>query len=90
MDRLQPPERWIGGSGSGRLVLGSTRSSAASSAEALGKALLTTAHELMTNADHPLRRTRRAQPFTTPAMLQEDPTEGARQVYFDRVAESER
>lgn len=90
IDRLHPPEQWMGGSGSGRLLIGSTRSSAASSAAALGGALLTTARELTTNADHPWRRTRRAQPFTTPAVLHEDPTEGARRGYFDRVAASAR
>ena len=90
IDRLRPPELWMGGTGSKRLLLGSTRASAASSVGALGGALLTTARELATNADHPWRRTRRAQPFTTPAMLQEDSTEGARRGYFARVAASER
>ncbi|MGD9704726.1 MAG: nucleotidyltransferase family protein [Acidimicrobiia bacterium] len=87
IDRLRPPERWTGGTGSGRLLVGATRPTSLTSFVALASSALTASRELTANPNHPWRRQRRAASLPEPSVLREDATPGARERYFERVAD---
>lgn len=86
IDNVTKPERWGGGPGSGRLLLGATRPGDGASLAALAQAGVTAVREFRANPQHQWRRRRGGEPVTNRPLLHDDPDPNGRSRFLAYVA----